>query len=229
MTKTRFFLIILAVVAALTLTACGQTNDSILDSSSPEGIQTFGVEVNPSAQPSMGQVMPEILDVPEDAVSSDNTIVDSPDIQVNETTPVETPEEETETPTTAGPSTSTSTSAPAVSETPVSPSPTIAPPAPMSSATSNDAQAYVGKSLTELIEALGYPSSSEYSPVDEEDPALGEIGTLYFTDYVVTTKRLDGVETVTSVTSTAPPAEDSPDSASAEAPTEPAAEESPAE
>lgn len=222
MTRTRFLLIMLALVTVLALTGCGRIDESSVDSSSPEGIQTFGVDVNPSAQPSMGQVMPEILDVPDETVPDDNTVTGDENIQFTETVPVEEPEEETAAPAPSkAPSTSTSTSTPAVSETPVSPSPTIAPPAPMSSATQDDAQAYVGKSLKELIEALGYPSASEYNPVDEEDPSLGEIGTLYFADYTVKTKRVDGVETVTSVTPITPPAEESPDPSTAEAPDEP--------
>lgn len=220
MTRTRFLLIMLALVTVLALTGCGRIDDSSVDSSSPEGIQTFGVDVNPSAQPSMGQVMPEILEVPDETAFGDNTVNGNQDVQFTETVPVEEPEEETAAPAPSkAPATSTST--PVVSETPVSPSPTIAPPAPMSSATSDDAQAYVGKSLKELIEALGYPSASEYNPVDEEDPSLGEIGTLYFADYTVTTKRVDGVETVTSVTPITPPAEESPDPSTAEAPDEP--------
>lgn len=220
MTRTRFLLIMLALVTVLALTGCGRIDDSSVDSSSPEGIQTFGVDVNPSAQPSMGQVMPEILDVPGETVSGGNTVNGNQDVQFTETVPVEEPDDEPEAPAPSkAPSASTST--PAVSETPVSPSPTIAPPAPMSSATSDDAQAFVGKPLKELIEALGYPSASEYNPVDEEDPSLGEIGTLYFADYTVTTKRIDGVETITSVTPITPPAEESPDPSTAEAPDEP--------
>lgn len=204
MTRKRLFLLILAVLTALTLAACGASDDSSVDSSEPQGLQTFGVMVNPSAQPSMGQV---VNGTPEDdpVVSMDNTI-DGTDTQ---TTPPPGQTETTAAPTTeptTAPSTAPS-SRPSTPPTaiPVEPSPSpsapsIAPPPPMSSATVDDVMAYVGRPLTELIEEWGYPSSSDYEYVDDADPSKGEIGTLHFSDFTVTTRRENGVETITAVT-----------------------------
>jgi hypothetical protein len=60
-------------------------------------------------------------------------------------------------------------------------------------------KAYVGKSLTSLISDLGLPSSSDYEPIDENDPDKGDIGTLYFDGFTVTTQRNADSETITSV------------------------------
>lgn len=206
MTRKRIFLLILAVLTALTLAACGASDDSSVDSAEPQGLQTFGVMVDPSAQPSMGQV---ITDYSEDApaVSMDNT-VDGTDTQH---TPA--PGQSEEAAETASPSsapTTAPTTAPTVrpstvptqqpEASPSPSSPSIAPPPPMSSATVDDVMAYVGRPLADLIEEWGYPSSSDYEYVDDADPSLGEIGTLYFSDFTVTTRRENGVETITSVT-----------------------------
>lgn len=218
MTNKRFTLILLAVLTALMLAGCGRTGDSVLDSSSPEGIQTFGVTVDPSAQPSMGQVMPEVLQTPEaDAVVQQGpTTIDGNDVQsgtneANEAEEEEVPEETTATPSTKPSSSSNSgsntTASPSISPSP-STSPTIAPPAPVSSAVADEAKAFVGGPLNALIESLGYPSRSDYEPVDVEDPEQGEYGTLYFTGFTVSTRRLDGVETVLSVTSTSTASEE---------------------
>lgn len=205
MTNKRFTLILLAVLTALMLAGCGRTDDSTLDSSSPEGIQTWGVDVDPSAQPSMGQVMPEILETPEDTVDTQDavTTITGEDAQTEGDNTGDTEEEEETTPTpTKKPSSSGSGTSPSASPS-ASPSPTIAPPAPMSSATISDVEAYVGRQLSELIEELGYPSRSDYELIDEEDPTQGELGTLYFTDFTVETRRDDSGETVISVTPTA--------------------------
>lgn len=69
----------------------------------------------------------------------------------------------------------------------------------------------MGKTLTELIDELGYPLSSDYQLVDEEDPDQGEKGTLYFNGFTATTLRKDGTETVTSVTPDATPSEEPSD------------------
>ena len=205
MTRKRLFLLILAVLTALTLAACGASDDSSVDSSEPQGLQTFGVMVNPSAQPSMGQV---VNGTPEDdpAVSMDNTI-DGTDTQ---TTPPPGQSQEPQVPPSTEPSTAPSTAPSTRPSTPpttvpVEPSPSpsapsIAPPPPVSSATVDDVMAYVGRPLTDLIEEWGYPSSSDYEYVDDTDPSKGEIGTLHFSDFTVTTRRENGVETITAVT-----------------------------
>ncbi len=209
MTNKRFTLILLAVLTALMLAGCGRTGDSVLDSSSPEGIQTFGVAVDPSAQPSMGQVMPEVLQTPEaDAVVQQGpTTIDGNDVQSGTNEEDEAEDEEVPEETTAKPSTKPSSSSNSGSSTTASPSPstspTIAPPAPVSSAVADEAKAFVGGPLNSLIESLGYPSRSDYEPVDVEDPDQGEYGTLYFTGFTVSTRRIDGVETILSVTANA--------------------------
>ena len=203
MTKIRLTITLLAVLTALMLAGCGRTDDSTVDSSSPEGIQTFGVEIDPSAQPSMGQVMPEILDVPEGSVSQDASgTVTTQDTQTESDDPTEPPQDEPEETTPSKkPSDSTSTAKPSTDPSPSpSTSPTIVPPAPMSSATISDVEAYVGRPLSELIENLGYPSGSDYEPIDEENPDQGEFGTLYFATCTVSTRRDADGEIVISVT-----------------------------
>ena len=205
MTRKRIFLLILAVLTALTLVACGASDDSSVDSSEPQGLQTFGVMVDPSAQPSMGQV---INDHPEnDPTVPTDVTVDGTDTQ---TTPPPGQSDNNQTPPSTVPSAAPSTGPSArpstpPTTTPVEPSPSpsapsIAPPPPMSSATVDDVMAYVGRPLTDLIEEWGYPSSSDYEYVDDADPSKGEIGTLHFSDFTVTTRRENGTEIITAVT-----------------------------
>lgn len=200
MTKTHFSLILLAVLTALMLTGCGQETSSV-ESSETIGMETWGDTIDPAATPSMGQVI-------QATVAPDDT---SAPTQAGAPTTIEGQDDETVSPeptTTDTPSPSPSATAKpsgGSSSTPaVSPSnsPSIAPPAPASSATIDDVQAYVGKTLNELIENLGYPLSSDYQLVDESDPDKGEKGTLYFSDFIATTRRDDSGEIVTSATPT---------------------------
>ena len=55
MNHKRLIPILAAVLAVLMLAGCGVGRESVQDNSTPEGLQTFGVAVNPSAQPSMAQ------------------------------------------------------------------------------------------------------------------------------------------------------------------------------
>ena len=71
--------------------------------------------------------------------------------------------------------------------------------APASSATIDEAAAYVGRPLSSLIAELGYPYRSDYEDVTEGDPETDRIGTLYFNGYIVTTLRTEDSETVTAV------------------------------
>lgn len=196
MTKFRTSLFILAVLTALMLAGCGDTTQ---ESSVPEGIETFGTAVNPSAQPSTGQVIPG---------DPDSSAVQDPD-----TTGTIGGETDTQPSGTAAPSarpdttpSTTATRTPSPSTAPSSPSPSddehpvISPPAPASTATADDARNYIGKPVSSLFAALGYASSSDYEPIDEDDPDAGDIGTLYFDGFTVTTKRTADGEIVTAVT-----------------------------
>ncbi len=206
MTKKHLTLFILAVLTALILAGCGIGVDSEVASSAPEGLNTFGVDVNPSAQPSIGQVLPE-------ATPAENT--DNPNISGGDTTvsgdnaPPAVTSGNSGTTVTSTPAPSSGSSSggsstsprPTVSDEPVStPSSGIVPPAPASSATIEDVMGYVGKSPRELIEDKGYPTSSSYDFVDEDDPNQGEIGTMFYPTFTVTTLRKDGTETITAVT-----------------------------
>lgn len=199
MTKTHFSLILLAVLTALMLTGCGQATSS-LESSETIGMETWGDTIDPAATPSMGQVIqateaPDTTaDVPQSGTPG--TIADQDDETVSPEPTTATTEEPTASPTKKPSSGGSSTSTPTVSP---SSSPSIAPPAPASSATIDDVQSYVGKTLSELINNLGYPLSSDYQLVDEDDPEQGEQGVLYFDGFTATTLRKDGTENVTSV------------------------------
>lgn len=204
MTKTRLSILILAVVTALILAGCGTTEDSVSESSVEPGLQTFGVAVNPSAQPSTGQVMPEVSASNPGTVTSSGGSVSTDDQGVSNTASPSTQPDPTQKPSGNGSgsgsgSGTTTPSTPTTSPV-VSTSPNIAPPAPVSSATVDDVMKYVGKTFQELVEDLGYPNSSSYEYVDDADPSQGEIGTIYYTDFIVTTRRSDGVETITDVT-----------------------------
>lgn len=194
MTKTRFSILILAVLTALILAGCGSTDNSAESSVEP-GLQTFGVAVNPSAQPSTGQVLPEVSASATETVTAPSGGVSTEDDAVASTAPSEEPAP----PPSKTPSGSGNSDTPATSTSPSS-SPNIAPPAPVSTATVDDVEQYVGKTLQQLVEDLGYPNSSSYDYVDEDDPSKGEIGTVYYSDFTVTTRRADGTETITAVT-----------------------------
>jgi hypothetical protein len=64
----------------------------------------------------------------------------------------------------------------------------------------DEVAAYIGKSLSELVEDVGYPTRSDYEYIDETDPDKGEIGTLFFDGFTATTRRDDDGEIVTAVT-----------------------------
>jgi hypothetical protein len=205
MTHKRLALTLLAVLAALLLAGCGVSDGSILDSSSPEGIQTFGTPVDPEAQPSMGQVI-------EAETGTQTALPDGTGTVGEQNSGSGTTDNTSGTPsTTATTTTTTTTSSPATSKTPssgsstttaTSPSPSrnIDPPAPASTATIDEVEAYIGKSLSELIDGVGYPTRSDYEYIDETNPDKGEIGTLFFNGFTATTRRDDDGEIVTAVT-----------------------------
>ena len=256
MAKLRFPVLILAILIAAVLCACGDTTAA---SSAPEGIETFGFEINPSAQPSVGQTVPGVDNPPSQVsqqppANSFGIVIegDTPTSIQPSASPTATQTSPTSRPTSspggnggngggngggnqqnpypdggAGNELKTAaiillvlvrlvktpkvgdTSPSPSGDTPVSPgpsgsdepvtSPSISPPAPVSSATIEEATAYVGKPLSQLIAALGYPYSSDYEDVVEGDPNTDRIGTLYFNGYVVTTLRTEDGETVTAV------------------------------
>ena len=202
MSKKPHVLLILAALTVLLLAGCG--NDTSMESSVPEGLATFGVEINPSASPSAGQTVSGTSDaVIQNPVG--NGTVDENNTQGTGTSGASSTTSPTSTPSGSG---GTSTSSPAPSTAPTSPStssdptdpPIISPPKPASNATADEAREYVGKTRDELINALGLPTSSDYELIDEDNPDAGEIGTLYFKGFTVSTKKTaDGEEIITSV------------------------------
>lgn len=198
MTKFRMSVLILAVLTALILTGC--VDDAIQDSSVPEALQTFGVAVNPSAEPSFGETMPEVSKAPvvenNDAPEGE-AVISQGNTQSQPTEPEEDEPEEAEPTPTKKPSSSSSTPKPTPSD---DGQPTIAPPDAASTATPDQVKNYIGKSIKDLIADLGYPTRSDYEPVDENDPEAGAIGTLYFDGFVATTQQTSEGEIVTSVT-----------------------------
>lgn len=203
MTEKRLVPMVAAVLAALLLAGCGISTESNVDSSAPEGLQTFGVAVNPSAEPSKAQeVTPAVSGNGEDTNGQPGQTDEGGNGSPNgtdgdhqggtgdgDTTPAPT--------STAKPNPTPATSP---ANSPAS-SPAITPPAPASSASYDDVSKYVGKQLTELVAELGYPVRSDYEYVDDEDPTQGEIGTLYFSGgFTVTTRRDDSGEIITAIT-----------------------------
>lgn len=246
MAKLRFPVLILAILITVALCGCGDTSAV---SSAPEGLEVFGFEINPSAQPSVGQTVPGVDNPPSQVsqqppANSFGIVIegDTPTSIQPSASPTATQTSPTSRPTSSpggngggnggngggnttpvspavspssnptpvtSPDSSPSTSPSPSGDTPVSPgpsgsdepvtSPSISPPAPVSSATIEEATAYVGKPLSQLIAALGYPYNSDYEDVVEGDPNTDRIGTLYFNGYVVTTLRTEDGETVTAV------------------------------
>ena len=201
MNHKRLIPMLAAALTVLLLAGCGVGGESVQDSSTPEGLQTFGVAVNPSAQPSMAQ---EVIP----SVSTNGTIGGEP--EQNEQGESVSASPSTSQSTTTGGST---TAKPSATTTPTkkpsnttqpstapTTSPTITPPQPATTATYDEVMQYVGKQLSELVDALGYPVRSDYDYVDEDDPTQGEIGTFYFSGgFTVTTLRNSDGEVITGI------------------------------
>lgn len=208
MNHKRLIPILAAVLAVLMLAGCGVGGESVQDNSTPEGLQTFGVAVDPSAQPSMAQAVSPNVTMPDGSTGGE---------------PGQNDNGETGGTTSPSPSQSgnnggngngngnggnnggnngnnggnnggtTPTTAPSAS-------PAVSPPQPASTATYDEVMQYVGKQLSELIDKLGYPVRSDYDYVDEKDPSQGEIGTLYFSGgFTVTTLRNSDGEVITGI------------------------------
>lgn len=207
MTEKRLVPMIAAVLAALLLAGCGISTESNVDSSAPEGLQTFGVAVNPSAEPSKAQeVTPAVSGNGENTNGqpgqTDEGENGSPNGTDGDNQGGTTGNGATPKPTATAKPTNKPNPTPTTSPAnpPIS-SPSITPPAPASSATYDDVSKYVGKQLTELVADMGYPVRSDYEYVDDEDPTQGEIGTLYFSGgFTVTTRRDDSGEIITAIT-----------------------------
>ena len=202
MNHKRLIPILAAALTVILLAGCGVGGESVQDSTTPEGLQTFGVAVDPSAQPSMAQeVAPNVTSTgttggePEQNEQGES-VSPSPSPSQSTTTGGDTTAKPTATatPTKKPNNTTQPTSAPTAS-------PSITPPQPATTATYDEVKQYVGKQLTELVDALGLPVRSEYDYVDEDDPTQGEIGTFYFSGgFTVTTLRNSDGEVITGIT-----------------------------
>ena len=199
MKHKRLIPILAAALTVILLAGCGVGGESVQDSTTPEGLQTFGVAVNPSAQPSMAQeIAPN--------VTSNGTIGGEPEQNEQGESVSPSPSQSTTTggDTTVNPTATTtptkkpsSTTQPSTAPTT---SPSITPPQPATTATYDEVKQYVGKQLSELIDTLGYPVRSDYDYVDEDDPTQGENGTLYFSGgFTVTTLRNSDGEVITGI------------------------------
>lgn len=224
MTK-KIICFLMTVLMVMNLAACGTEVASSAEDSAPEALQTFGNQVDPSAQPSAGEI------ISADPVPLPSTAPEAGTVTEGDGVPGNTGGQinESETVATSAAPTAAPTKAPTVSKKPAattSPTPTIAPPEPVSSATADDATKFIGKTLGEFIAAHGYPESSDYEYIDEEDPDAGEIGTIIFNGFVVKTKKTADGETITSVAKTGSSTESPAPSASA-APKDPEDPEAP--
>lgn len=147
------------------------------DTSAQEG-DTSGTEDTPGAADTSG-----VADAsqPGDTVQSPKAppaVVSKP--------PKPKPEPESQIPDTSE-ETGASSSAPADEEPPAAPAPTP---------TKADARAYIGKSVSSLIAAIGQPSGRDYAPSCLGD---GEDGELFYDGFTVYTYRVNGTETVQDV------------------------------
>ena len=221
MTK-KIICFLLAALMVMSLAACGTEVASSAEDSAPEALQTFGNQVDPSAQPSAGEI------ISADPVPLPSTAPEAGNVTEGDAAPGNSGGQITEgetVATTQAPA-ATPTKAPVVTKKPTatpSPTPTIAPPEPVSSATADDATKFIGKTLSDFIAAHGYPESSDYEYIDEEDPDAGEIGTIVFNGFVVKTKKTAEGEIITSVAKSGTPAPSpspstSPDPKESEAP-----------
>ena len=189
MNHKRLIPILAAVLAVLMLAGCGIGRESVQDNSTPEGLQTFGVAVNPSAQPSMAQEVSPNVTMPDGSTGGEPGQNDQGE---NGGTTSPSPSQSGNNGGNNGGSTT-----PTVSP---STSPAVSPPQPASTATYDEVMEYVGKQLSELIDKLGYPVRSDYDYVDEKEPSQGEIGTLYFSGgFTVTTLRNSDGEVITGI------------------------------
>lgn len=219
MTKHRLFLCMIAALALLCLCGCG---DTVAVESSADGIKPFGMQTDPSAAPSFGQTVAGKTspNATVNTTTGGGAVIEG-NSQPAGTTSTPTPSSggntgtgnqsantgtttNTGTNTTTTP-TSTPTKTPSNTTTPVSPAtspstaPTSSPPPGVSTATIEDITPYLGRSVQELINDLGYPYRSDYEDVDEGNPETDRIGTLYFEGFVVHTLRTQDGETVTDV------------------------------
>ena len=192
MNHKRLIPILAAVLAVLMLAGCGIGRESVQDNSTPEGLQTFGVAVNPSAQPSMAQEVSPNVTMPDGSTGGEPGQNDQGE---NGGTTSPSPSQSGNNGGNGGNNGGSTT--PTVSP---STSPAVSPPQPASTATYDEVMQYVGKQLTELVDALGLPVRSEYDYVDEDDPTKGEIGTFYFSGgFTVTTLRNSDGEVITGI------------------------------
>ena len=196
MNHKRLIPILAAVLAVLMLAGCGVGRESVQDNSTPEGLQTFGVAVNPSAQPSMAQEVSPNVTMPDGSTGGEPGQNDQGE---NGGTTSPSPSQSGNNGGNNGGNGGNNggSTTPTVSP---STSPAVSPPQPASTATYDEVMQYVGKQLTELVDALGLPVRSEYDYVDEDDPTKGEIGTFYFSGgFTVTTLRNSDGEVITGI------------------------------
>ena len=194
MKKVLTTVLLLAALTALILAGCG--NNNAQESDLPEELNTFGVTVNPSAVPSTGEMQPETSTGPAIATTQKPGKVDNERNVQSSSAPASPSPTKNNTSNYVPPTTYTPTAQPSPSPS----EPLQSPPADPSGCSAEDARKYIGKSLSSLISELGYPVSSDYEPIDEDDPSAGDIGTLTFAGgFTVTTKRNSEGETITAV------------------------------
>lgn len=194
MKKVLTTVLLLAALTALILAGCG--NNNAQESDLPEELNAFGVTVNPSAVPSTGEMQPETSTRPAIATTQKPGKVDNERNVQSSSAPASPSPTKNNTSNYVPPTTYTPTAQPSPSPS----EPLQSPPADPSGCSAEDARKYIGKSLSSLISELGYPVSSDYEPIDEDDPSAGDIGTLTFAGgFTVTTKRNSEGETITAV------------------------------
>lgn len=159
--------------------AAPDVSEPDVSASSQEGQQPDASQVEPDA----GQApdASAVPDAPPAAVSKPTKVTPKPK-------PKPQPEPEPQAPDSSGEICGLPL-APADDDPPAEPEPKPAP-------TKADAQAYIGKSVSSLIAAIGSPKGSDYAPSCLGE---GEDGELFYDGFTVYTYRADGKETVEDV------------------------------
>lgn len=196
MKKVLTTVLLLAALTALILTGCGNNNAE--DSDLPETLTTFGkVTLMPSMTPETGEMVPETSggNIATPTSRAPDKVDNERNVQ-SSSAPASPSPTKNNTSNYVPPTTYTPTAQPSPSPS----EPLQSPPADPFGGSADDVKKYIGKSLSTLISELGYPVSSDYEPIDENDPSAGDIGTLTFAGgFTVTTKRNSEGETVTAV------------------------------
>lgn len=192
------------LACVLTLTSCGGASSWVESSASEPPAQSLP---NEPAQSVIAPIVtaPDIsaptTGEPDNSAASSHTgqtpdVTEPPEMVVMPTTPPKTPDLQVVKPKPQQPDIS-QTEPPAEPDPEPTPEPQPDPePKPTPVPTKETASAYIGKSVSSMIAAIGEPSGRDYAPSCLGD---GEDGELFYDGFTVYTYRVNGKETVQDV------------------------------